>query len=74
MAMMIWAVWGGAALSVLGLAGLVWSIVIVSRARRRGLSEDEMRGEIRRAMPLNLGALFLSVLGLMIVILGVFLS
>jgi len=74
MEMMIWAVWGGAVLSVLGLAGLVWSIVIVSRTRRRNLPEDEMRAEIRRAMPLNLGALFLSVMGLMIVIVGVFLS
>ena len=67
-------VWVGAALSVVGLAGLVLSILRVTRARRSATSDEELRAAIQKAIPLNLGALFLSVLGLMLVILGVFLG
>ena len=65
-------VWGGATLSLTGLLGLIWSIVRVARARRTITDDDDaLRAEIQKALPLNLGALFLSVIGLMMVILGV---
>ncbi|QJF51656.1 hypothetical protein [Roseobacter ponti] len=64
----------GALISLLGLAGLVWCIIFVARGRRAKLPDDEMRALLRRAIPLNLGALFLSVIGLMLVITGIFLS
>lgn len=67
-------VWSGAILSLCGLAGLVWCIVVVARARRADLGEDALRDKLRRALPMNLAALFLSVIGLMVVILGIFLS
>jgi hypothetical protein len=67
-------VWVGAALSVLGFIGLIWSIVKVARARRANLSDQELRAAVAAVLPLNLGALFLSVIGLMLVILGVFLG
>jgi hypothetical protein len=67
-------VWVGTAISLLGLAGLIWSIVKVARAKRAALDDAQLRAEIRAALPLNLGALFLSVIGLMMVIVGVFLS
>ncbi len=67
-------IWGGASLSLIGLIGLVWCIVYVARARRANLSDEEMRTRLRTALPMNLGALFLSVIGLMLVILGIFLS
>ncbi|WP_299962814.1 hypothetical protein [uncultured Roseobacter sp.] len=67
-------IWGGAALSLLGLVGLVWCIIYVARARRAHLSDEEMRARLKRALPLNLGALFVSVIGLMLVIVGIFLS
>lgn len=67
-------IWVGAAVSVLGLAGLVWCIIRVSRARRAGLSEDELRAAVQAVLPLNMGALFLSVLGLMLVVIGVMLG
>ena len=35
-------IWAGAILTVLGLAGLVWCILIVMKAKRAGLSEEEM--------------------------------
>ncbi|WP_419739020.1 hypothetical protein [Ruegeria sp.] len=63
--------WGGAALSVAGLVGLVWCILRVMKARKAGLSDDELRAVVQGVLPWNLGALFLSVLGLMLVILGI---
>jgi len=67
-------IWVGAAVSVMGLAGLVWCIIRVSRARRAGLSEDDLRAAVQAVLPLNMGALFLSVTGLMLVVIGVMLG
>ncbi|KAA9009714.1 cytochrome c-type biogenesis protein CcmH [Histidinibacterium aquaticum] len=68
---MDWLIWIGAALSVLGICGIFLSIVKVSRARRAGLSDEELRKRLQGILPLNLGALFLSVIGLMAVIVGI---
>lgn len=67
-------IWGGAALSLIGLLGLMWCIIRVFRARRAKLSDEELRAVVQSVLPLNLGALFLSVIGLMLVILGIFLG
>lgn len=67
-------IWTGAAISVLGLVGLIWCIISVSRAKRAKLDDEAMRAVLKSALPLNLGALFLSVIGLMMVIIGIFLS
>lgn len=71
---MEWLVWGGATVSFLGLCGLVLSIVRVAKARKAGLPDDELRAAVQKVMPLNLGSLFMSVIGLMLVILGIFLG
>lgn len=67
-------IWSGAVVSVIGLAGLFWSIIRVMRARKTAADDDALRAEIQKALPINLGALFLSVIGLMMVIVGVFLG
>ncbi len=67
-------VWGGAGLSLLGLLGLGWCIIKVSRAKRAQLDDEAMRVVLRKVVPLNMGALFLSVIGLMMVILGISLA
>jgi hypothetical protein len=67
-------IWGGAALSVLGLIGLGWCILRVARAKRARLSDEEMRAVLQATLPFNLGALLLSMLGLMLVIVGIFLG
>ncbi|MEM6940532.1 MAG: hypothetical protein AAF943_12000 [Pseudomonadota bacterium] len=67
-------IWSGATLSLIGLLGLVWCIMRVSRAKRAKLSDEDMRGVVQSVLPLNLGALFLSVFGLMMVIVGIFLA
>ncbi len=67
-------IWIGAALTLVGLVGLIWCIVIAVRARREGLDEDAMRERLQKVVALNLGALAVSAIGLMTVVLGVFLS
>lgn len=64
-------VWGGAALSLAGLVGLIWCILRVNKARKAGLGDDELRAVVQGVLPWNLGSLFLSVLGLMMVIIGI---
>ena len=67
-------IWSGAALSFAGLCGLIYCILRVNKARRAGLSDQALRDEVKTVMPINLGSLFVSVLGLMLVILGIFLG
>ncbi|ABV93160.1 conserved hypothetical protein [Dinoroseobacter shibae DFL 12 = DSM 16493] len=64
----------GAMITVLGLIGLIYCIVEVARAKRAGLSDAELKARLQKAVALNLGALAVSALGLMVVILGVFLA
>lgn len=68
---MSWIIWVGAAISLTGLIGLVLSILKVNKARKAGLSDEELRAAVQKVIPLNLGSLFLSVLGLMTVIVGI---
>lgn len=67
-------IWIGTAISAIGLAGLVWCIVAIFRAKRAHLPEEEMRQKLRRAVNVNLAAFMLSVLGLIVIVFGVLLS
>lgn len=67
-------IWLGAAVSLTGLAGLVWCIVTVWIARKKAHSDEELRARLQRVIPMNMAALFLSVLGLMLVVVGIFLT
>ena len=71
---MEWLVWIGAAVTLAGVAGLVLSILRVRAARASAADEAALRESLRRVIPLNLGALLLSVLGLMMVVVGLLLS
>lgn len=64
----------GALVTLLGLAGLIWCILRVAKARRAGLDEDGLRQVMQSTVALNMGALFVSVMGLMMVVIGVLLS
>lgn len=67
-------IWTGAAISLVGIAGLLACMVAVARARGAGLSEADLRDRLKRAVAYNMGALFVSALGLICVILGIILS
>lgn len=65
-----WLVWVGAGMTVLGLVVLAWVIVSVSRARNAGLDENAMKKRLQALVAWNMGALGLSAIGLMTVIIG----
>jgi hypothetical protein len=67
-------IWAGAALTLLGVGGLGYCVLRTIRARRAGLDDTAMRAELQRVVTINLGALGVSALGLMLVVLGIFLD
>lgn len=64
-------IWGGAAVTVAGVALLCWCILAIARARKAGLPDDLLRARLQRAIALNFGALLLSAIGLMMVVIGI---
>lgn len=64
----------GTAFTVIGLLGIGWSAVKVTRLRRAELDEDAAKQQLRKILPLNLGSLMVSLLGLVLVLVGVLLS
>ena len=67
-------VWIGAALSVIGLAGILGCIVAVMRARRAGLADADLRLRLQRVVAWNMAALLTSAIGLGLVAVGVILA
>ncbi|SEN85590.1 hypothetical protein [Palleronia pelagia] len=65
---------GGAIVALLGLLGLVYCIVAALKARRAGLSDDALRARLQRLVAWNLGSLMLSMIGLGMVVAGIFLG
>jgi hypothetical protein len=62
--------WGGVLVTVTGVIGLVASGVYAWKLRQAAISDTEMRLALQRGVARNLAALFVSVLGLMMVIMG----
>ena len=67
-------IWGGAALTMLGVALLGWCVVTVMRARRAGLDDAALKQKMRRVLAVNMAALGASTIGLMTVVLGIVLG
>jgi hypothetical protein len=66
-------IWGGAALTLVGILGLFWCVWIVLGIKRANLPDAEARAKMQRVVALNMGALAVSFLGLMAVLVGVIL-
>lgn len=71
---MEWMIGLGALISLAGIAGLVWCILMAVKARQVAASEDDMRIRLQKVVVLNMSALGVSALGLMIVVSGILLS
>jgi hypothetical protein len=67
-------IYGGAALTVLGLAGLVYCILRALKARKAGLEDSAMRVELQRVVLINMAAMGVSALGLAAVVSGILLG
>lgn len=66
-------IWGGAALTMLGVFGLLGCIWIVLGIKRANLPDAEAHAKMQRVVALNMAALGLSFIGLMAVLVGVIL-
>lgn len=71
---MEWLVPIGVAVTLLGVALLFYCIFRVIRTRREGLDDAELKTRLQSVVALNLGALAISAIGLMLVIVGLFLA
>ena len=61
-------------MTLFGVGMLVWCIVRVARARRAGLDDAALKARLQSIVALNLGALAVSAIGLMLVIVGLVLG
>ncbi len=71
---MVWLIWGGAALTLAGVVGLLACIRLVITNRRKNLDETAMRAALQRVVALNMAALGVSGIGLMMVVVGIILG
>lgn len=67
-------VYVGTLLALVGLSALGYCIYAAVAAKRAGLPDTELRARLQRIVTINMGALLVSVIGLMCVVLGVFLG
>ena len=67
-------IWAGAALTLVGLAGLGYCVIRAMRARRAGLDDSAMRAELQRVVTINMAAMGISALGLAMVVAGILLD
>jgi len=67
-------IWIGVAISIVGIFGIVLSIVRVRRAKKTAKTDEDLRVAIQAVLPLNLGAFLVSVIGMMCVVIGVILT
>ena len=67
-------IWIGAAVTLAGLAIIVWSILAILKAKRAGLSDEALRARLQKAVTVNMGAFFVSALGLIMVVAGILLG
>lgn len=67
-------IWSGAGVSLVGVLGLMWCILQAMQAKRANLPDDQMRARLQRIVFWNMGALFVSAIGLMMVVTGIMLG
>lgn len=67
-------VYAGTALALIGMLLLGYCIWAAIAAKRAGLPDEALRARLQRIVTLNMGALLVSVLGLMAVVMGIFLG
>lgn len=67
-------IWVGAAMTMVGVAGLGWCIWLAIKARRVGLDQAAMQAQLQRVVTLNVAALGVSALGLAMVVMGILLG
>lgn len=67
-------IWIGAAISLVGLGGIIACIILTARARKAGLNDVALRARLKTMVVYNMGALMVSSIGLMCVVVGILLG
>ncbi len=70
---MNWLAISGIAVCLVGLAGVILSLIRVMRLKGAALPDPELRGELLRLVPINVGSLLLAFLGLCMLVVGLML-
>ncbi|MDG1240045.1 hypothetical protein [Planktomarina sp.] len=70
---MDWLIIPGVIVTFIGLGLLFYTILRIMRAKKQGLSDDEMQVNLQSAVAWNLGAMGCSAIGLMMVVIGIML-
>ncbi len=63
----------GVIATLLGLIGLIYCILQAYRAKKSGLEGEELTAHLQRLVAVNLGAFFLSAIGLATVLIAILL-
>lgn len=63
----------GVIITLLGLAGLLWCMTKAYRAKKSGLEGEALTEHLQKLVAINLGAFFLSAIGLALVVIGILL-
>lgn len=71
---MEWLIGLGALISLIGVGALAYCVLAAARARREGLDEDAMKARLQTLVAMNMGALAISAMGLMMVVIGILLG
>ncbi|PZX15705.1 MULTISPECIES: hypothetical protein [Celeribacter] len=67
-------IWGGVALTLGGVALLVYCIMAALKAKKAGGTDEEIRARLQKVVALNLVALLVSAMGLGAVTIGIILG
>ncbi len=67
-------IWMGALVSLIGVGILIYCIAATLKARRYTTDEADLKASLQRLAAINMGALAVSAVGLMMVILGIVLA
>ena len=70
---MDWFIIPGVIVTLIGLGLLFYTILRIMRAKKQGLSDDEMKVHLQSAIVWNLVAMGCSAIGLMMVVIGIML-
>ena len=70
---MYWLIILGIIVTFIGLGLLFYAIARIIRAKKKGLSDDDMKMQLQSAIAWNLGAMGCSAIGLMMVVIGIML-
>jgi len=67
-------IWAGVAMTLAGLAGIIWCLIKVARARKGGVSEADLRRLMQTIVAVNMGAFGVAALGLGAMVAGILLG